>query len=418
MSQPRQSRPVPRITCPGCGLEQPVSMDCVGCLRGFSLEEINAAKEGRSPFATPDLPPLPPIPNAPSARPSRSAPPPTPPEDLFGGGPVFRDEPISSSTRAPVGAPHHEPSAATPTPPPNDSVFAAPKSYREEAAPPTQLSSVPAPFEDPDELTGFSEVYDPTATAHGPRESRFGIRYRTELSAGSLVQDAFGITFSTFLPVAVVTILVSIPSLLYTMYFLNRFELGAIQDAQMSRFLLHSGGLMVTSFLSQILAAAALTHVVGRRLRKESIVLGASIGLALRRLVILIPLFIVQTLGIFFGFLLLIFPGVILILGWSVAVPAVVIEGLGVSQANRRSWDLTTTYRGTIFLALLLLGILNFGVRWGVSLLVTGTKAVTIDIAIGTFFTAVYAVLMALIYFRLRAGDEGTPIEQVSMATR
>jgi hypothetical protein len=58
------------------------------------------------------------------------------------------------------------------------------------------------------------------------------------------------------------------------------------------------------------------------------------------------------------GFILLIVPGVLLALRWSVAAPALVLEGRSLTEAMGRSADLTKDRRGSIFLLFLIyLGI-------------------------------------------------------------
>ena len=70
--------------------------------------------------------------------------------------------------------------------------------------------------------------------------------------------------------------------------------------------------------------------------------------------------------------LLLIVPGVLLIIMWSLAVPAKVLENLGVGDALSRSSDLTKGDRGRIFVMWVLFIVLQIGMglllRWPVEL--------------------------------------------------
>jgi hypothetical protein len=54
----------------------------------------------------------------------------------------------------------------------------------------------------------------------------------------------------------------------------------------------------------------------------------------------LLGLSLLVGVGLGLGFLLLVVPGVILWTRWSVAVPALVLEGRGVTGSMRRSWEL------------------------------------------------------------------------------
>jgi hypothetical protein len=71
----------------------------------------------------------------------------------------------------------------------------------------------------------------------------------------------------------------------------------------------------------------------------------------------LLGLGILAAIGVLFGLFLLIVPGVLLALRWSVAGPAVVLEGRGIQEAMGRSASLTRDRRWAIFLlALIFLG--------------------------------------------------------------
>jgi len=62
--------------------------------------------------------------------------------------------------------------------------------------------------------------------------------------------------------------------------------------------------------------------------------------------------------------LALIVPGVLLFIMWSLAVPAKVLENLGVSDAMSRSMELTKGSRGRIFVIGLLIIVLSLGMSW------------------------------------------------------
>ncbi len=70
--------------------------------------------------------------------------------------------------------------------------------------------------------------------------------------------------------------------------------------------------------------------------------------------------------------LLLIVPGILLVVMWSLAVPAKVLENLGATDAMTRSSDLTKGDRGRVFVIWLLFIILGFAVgmllRWPVEM--------------------------------------------------
>jgi hypothetical protein len=64
-------------------------------------------------------------------------------------------------------------------------------------------------------------------------------------------------------------------------------------------------------------------------------------------------------LAAFFGYLLCIVPGVIMIIAWSCAVPIVLLEGHGATDAMRRSWHLTKGRRWEILVIMILLWVVS-----------------------------------------------------------
>ena len=98
----------------------------------------------------------------------------------------------------------------------------------------------------------------------------------------------------------------------------------------------------------------------------------ARAGLA--RLGPVLAVFLLTYLGFLVGVLLLVVPGIIVALMWSVATPALIAENLGAVRSFGRSRALTKGSRGKIFLALLLSLIVVYGVMWAVLGLASGSS--------------------------------------------
>ncbi len=94
---------------------------------------------------------------------------------------------------------------------------------------------------------------------------------------------------------------------------------------------------------------AAIVHATVADLNGRRIAIADSLKVGLRNCLPLIGLAILMALGVMLGFILLIVPGVILAVMWAVAVPAKVVEKIGVTQAFSRSGDLTRSRRWPIF---------------------------------------------------------------------
>ncbi|MCJ9427536.1 DUF975 family protein [Kordiimonas marina] len=134
--------------------------------------------------------------------------------------------------------------------------------------------------------------------------------------------------------------------------------------------------------------------------------------------IMIMPLYIL-------GAMLLLIPGIIVGLMFSMTVPAIVAEGHGPIAAMRRSRELTSGYKwqifGAIFLVSLIMDIVmmvfGFGVS-AVSVSMHSSAASTIGsiVSLGTG-GATYGVLgacIASIYTGLRATKEGTSVDEIA----
>ena len=134
-----------------------------------------------------------------------------------------------------------------------------------------------------------------------------------------------------------------------------------------------------------------------------------------------LPLLVVQALfllGMLAGMVLLIVPGVILALMWTLASPALVIERLGITEAFGRSRALTKGHRGAILGLCVTATAIMFGLEWLIFQLTAGGKSFVLAAAmplnaygviplIGALTTPISMVATTAIYLRLRHGHHG-----------
>lgn len=113
-------------------------------------------------------------------------------------------------------------------------------------------------------------------------------------------------------------------------------------------------GTIVTSYVMM----AAMTHATIVDLRNGRASFGECMAKGGQMILPLIGLGIVQTFGLMFAFLLLIIPGLILAVMWSVALPVLVGENPGVFASLSRSSELTKGSRWSIFAMLLIAGVM------------------------------------------------------------
>lgn len=176
-------------------------------------------------------------------------------------------------------------------------------------------------------------------------------------------------------------------------------------------------GLAINALVQGVLTQATLAESEGR---KASI--GECIRAALPVILPLIGLSILLALGVAVGFILLIVPGVMLYLAWSVAAPALVAERQGIRGAFRRSWELTRGSRWKIFAMILILYILYYlfsGVVSLVSIWLLGARSLSgfgqdlsvgfmiMNLVGGLVVNLLWGAAQASLYVELRDAKDG-----------
>lgn len=116
---------------------------------------------------------------------------------------------------------------------------------------------------------------------------------------------------------------------------------------------------------------------------------------------------------LFFGFLLLIAPGVYLFLRYLFLVPIVIIEKKGISDAMRRSAELTEGHRvkiGLTFLIFVPVSIVVYGLA-GALIYLLGSVGFILSVILGAALNIAFYTVNAQMYVRLRAlaGDACRP---------
>lgn len=148
----------------------------------------------------------------------------------------------------------------------------------------------------------------------------------------------------------------------------------------------------------------------------------------------LLGLMILWWLGITFGLILLVVPGLILLAMWAAAMPAMIAEGTGVIESFARSRELTRGYRLKVFVFLLLFAILFYlvfavligGLLGGVSLggamgaaqleSMTSPLYMMITAVFGWLLTMLMAAGLTSVYLELvelQAGTKAGPLADV-----
>jgi hypothetical protein len=188
------------------------------------------------------------------------------------------------------------------------------------------------------------------------------------------------------------------------------------------------GALLVTLLLSALattFVTAAATRIVADAYVGQSTETRDAARDTLRRAWPLIGLTIVVTVGTFVGYMLCFIPGVWLHVAWAVAIPVLLLEGVGVFKSLGRSFALTKVKFwvafGVVWMAQFLVLALSFGLS-ALFVWVTRTNdnasadVITQSVAnaISSIFTVPFAATaIVALYFDLRIRAEGFDIQMM-----
>jgi uncharacterized membrane protein len=260
------------------------------------------------------------------------------------------------------------------------------------------------------------------------------------MSMGRVLERAFAtITHNPLVTLGLAFLFGAVPSLLST-YATNlmraditRTRLSGGQQS-LSNFGYEIAGVMLFSWALAILIAALTQAVLTRATTAESdgrkAGFGECIAAAFRVVFPLAALMILLVLAVMLGFLLLIVPGVMLYVMWSVASPVLVEEHRGVFGSFKRSQQLTKGARWKIFGLLLIILVFAWVLEAAAALAafqmvgLDGMRAIgtgqlpiaytIVMLVISTLTNVFWGTVQASTYVELRQWKEGGSSEQLA----
>lgn len=252
---------------------------------------------------------------------------------------------------------------------------------------------------------------------------------RPSLGVAQIMTDAFGVVFANPGPMLTIG---AVPAILSGLVGVLVFgspgdELaGAVGEGAVTAApRIPPGRLMLIGLAGLVLwgfATAAVTRAALAARSGGPVDLGRSVRTGVDRLVPVVVCSLVAGIGIYLGLLALLVPGLWLMALWSVAVPAIVVERLGL-EALSRSAGLTRGYRWPIVGLVLLFGLVTVGISLAAAMVqlaayVAGAPglviATLVGVASGALIYALTGSLVALLYARLRAIKEGTTLRRLA----
>lgn len=148
----------------------------------------------------------------------------------------------------------------------------------------------------------------------------------------------------------------------------------------------------------------------------------ASLGMAAQFILPVIGLTIVMFLGFLLGWMLLLVPGMIVGVMWSVALPALVTERRGIFASLQRSRDLTRKHRWPIFGIFVVYFIAYFALFLAIAAIggsaagITGYSLINVvaSTVVGVVSSIVASVGVAALYIELRSVKDGVGPEELA----
>jgi hypothetical protein len=251
---------------------------------------------------------------------------------------------------------------------------------------------------------------------------------RGKIDIGRVLQQTFGVIGRNFpvfallglvlaaIPLAIVSYLqasllrgvdLTNPTFVFTPGYLTNAGLGGLAA-------------LITSAILQ----GALIYATVQDLNGQRAGLGDSLATGLRNFLPLIIVSILWAIGVVFGFILLIVPGIILLCIWCVAIPSLIADRTGIFGAFSRSAELTRGNRWRIFALGVILWVLMIvvGTVFNAMSGVYGIPAGDVNTALARVTNPVFVVLnviqsvitsvigsalVAVLYVELRRAREG-----------
>jgi hypothetical protein len=248
-------------------------------------------------------------------------------------------------------------------------------------------------------------------------------------AAGNAISRSFHVWWKNVIPFTLMSLAVYAPLVVgFGVLFRSSAPThGAVEPPDPRRLFAGGAVFFVAWLVTMALAVVqfgAVTHAAVQQLRGQRARLRDMLATGVRRSLPLAGMMLVGSLAIGVGLFLLVIPGIMLLVVWSVAVPSAVLERNGPLAALSRSSALTRGHRWQVFAVFLAL----VGIVWVLALFVQlAGVAVTLLLPRGlaavaplvmsvlgnAFFSALPAVGTAVVYHDLRAAKEGIQTDQL-----
>lgn len=259
------------------------------------------------------------------------------------------------------------------------------------------------------------------------------------LDVGQTLDTSFKLLTARFKDLAIVTAVVLLPvqiiSIFVTKALVDELQDGIGQGRFNGNVLLYQGASSFLNMFATYLAQAACLYVLAAwYLRKEELSGSDALGQAFKRMPSILWVVLLIALAVALGMLACVIPGIWLLVAFSVAIPAVVVEGARGTGALGRSYDLVKGRWWATLGRFAVAALLTFAVAFVVGAIVgiggatVGSSSVTaanasfgdlvlqglLQWAANIFVLPFWAAVATVVYFDLRVRKEGFDISHLA----
>ena len=247
------------------------------------------------------------------------------------------------------------------------------------------------------------------------------------MTTGTLLDRAFRLYTNNF------SLMLGITAVAYVPFYLIMLMLESSLGISVHR---PGGGLSTVLFLIAFIvlwasvafpiAGGAATYAISERYLGNEVTIGEALRRGLGCFWTLSLAEITATIRMMFGILLLVVPGILWMLSYSLIVPAILVEGQKAMPSLRRSRDLVKGYRGKVFCVTMVIILLEMILGSGVGLISSwlfnpgsGGGALlssAINNLASIFMTPLLIIATILLYYDMRIRKEGFDLEMLSHA--
>jgi len=247
------------------------------------------------------------------------------------------------------------------------------------------------------------------------------------MTTGALLDRAFRLYTSNFSLMLGITAAAYVPFYLIMLIIESHLKTNVqVTGVSLSTLLFQLVFMVLWASIAFPIAGGAATYAISERYLGNDITISAALRLTLSRFWRLSVAQITATIRVMFGLLLLIVPGILWILSYSLVVPAILVENQKAIPSLRRSRDLVKGHRGKVFCILCVISLLQWIAILGVSMISgmifhveSGSGGVlnsaTVNLA-SIFVTPLGIVATILLYYDMRIRKEGFDLEMLSRA--